>query len=117
MTRRRLAVSAALLALACGGTEPGAQQVSVTGSLTSAGHPVTAFGFVSLGVTGATDPLVVVSASFDGSYGISGEVDAADCGRVFVAVAIVDSFGQTVAEAVEDLGSCGTHEVDLILGP
>ena len=106
-----------LLSLAgCGTTEPGLEQVTVSGTVTSAGQPVTGDGIVILGVTGGAATVSMISATLDGTYAISGEVESTDCGSLFVSLWVTDLFGRVIDIVTEKLGSCGTHVVDLEVG-
>ena len=119
MTLRRYRTPSLLLLLSlagCGTTEPGIEQVMVSGTVTSAGEPVTGEGIVTLGVTGRSDPVNVVSAPLDGTYSIGSEVESTDCGSLFVSIFVTNAFGQTIGFATATLGSCGTQVVDLVLG-
>ena len=100
----------------CGTTEPGVEHVMVSGTVTSAGQPVTGEGIVTLGVTGRSDPVSIISATLDGTYTIGGEVESGDCGSLFVSILVTDAFGRTIGFATETLGSCGTQVVHLVLG-
>ena len=121
MTPRRHRTPSLLLLLSltgCGATEPGVEQVMVSGTVTNAGQPVTGEGIVTLGVTRRSETVNVnmISATLDGTYAIGGEVDSADCGSLFVSIFVTNAFGQTIGFATATVGSCGTQVVGLVLG-
>ena len=119
MTPRRHRTASLLLLLslaACGTTEPGLEQVTVSGTVTSAGQPVTGNGIVTLGVTRGGTTVRTIPVTLDGTYAISGEVESTDCCSLFVSIFVTDLFGRIDGFATEKLGSCGTHVVDLVVG-
>lgn len=102
---------------ACGTTEPGTEQVQVSGSVTTGGQPVIGPATVTLGVSGRNEVVNTLSATLNGTYAIAGEVASADCSSLFVSIFLTNAFGQTIGFATETLGSCGTQVVDLVLNP
>lgn len=116
---KRLVVFGALAASACFSVGPDENRVSVTGTLTYLGQPVTSGqAVISLGSTRLETLLVFAVANpTDGRYAIEAAVGAPDCPLLFVQVALLNAVGVTLGAAREDVGGCGDRVVDLVLEP